>query len=163
VIFAFAAWQVSNFAPAQKSRTLLIFAAVPLEGSSSQSTPSAFATTPTEPRRRRTAPASTAEAHLRCGPAYRFSMCQTNHRPRTATHTSVVMLRRASIQGLHAFASQCRDQSRYSIAPVCRSTLSLCTSELSTVTISAVTVPVSLLMSPILSRLLLSRLSCAVR
>ena len=51
----------------------------------------------------------------------------------------------------------------YSMAPVCRSTLSRCTSELSTVTMSAVTVPSSALMSPTFSRLLSRRSSCAPR
>ena len=44
----------------------------------------------------------------------------------------------------------------YSMDPVCRSTLSRCTSELSTVTMSAVMVPSSALMSPTFSRLLSS-------
>jgi hypothetical protein len=46
-----------------------------------------------------------------------------------------------------------RDQFWYSMAPVCRSTLSRCTSELSRVTMSAMMLPSSALTSPVLSRL----------
>ena len=55
------------------------------------------------------------------------------------------------------------NQFGYSMAPVCRSTLSRCTSELSTVTMSAVMVPLSTLMSPTFSRLLSRRSSCPPR
>ena len=51
----------------------------------------------------------------------------------------------------------------YSMAPVCRSTFSRCTSESSIVTTSAVMVPSSDLMSPTFSRLLPRRSSCAAR
>jgi hypothetical protein len=55
------------------------------------------------------------------------------------------------------------DQFWYSIAPVCRFTLSRCTSELSTVTMSAVMVPSSDFTSPTFTLLLLRRSSWASR